>query len=254
MLLLFVIGLTQRHRPAVASAGRDTPCPASAGRLASNASGSASAASSRRWYSARGTSTAPSETSSGVAHCTSSSAGRPRAQQLDEPEQRRLRGVGARVEHRLGREEATARDAVEPAGEALGVPRLDRVRPAELVQPRVGDDEVVIDPAVRPRAGRRTRGSPRRSGVDAGSRSRGAARRSERDALKLSSGTIPRGSGDHQTSVPCNASGRCPCGRRPAACPVRGRRRAPRHRMGGRPEGARSPRWWEEARGACLYT
>ena len=71
-------------------------------------------------------------------------------EQRDEPEQRRLRRPGAPVELRLGREEAADPDAVEAAREPLVVPRLDRVRPAELVQPRVGGDEVLVDPAVRP--------------------------------------------------------------------------------------------------------
>ena len=79
-------------------------------------------------------------------------------EQPDEPEQRRLRRPGAAVELRLGREEAADPDAVEPAREPLVVPRLDRVRPAELVQPRVGGDEVLVDPAVRPCADRRSRG------------------------------------------------------------------------------------------------
>ena len=53
------------------------------------------------------------------------------AQQLDEPSERRLRGVCARVEHRLGGEEAADRDAVQPAREPLVVPCLD-----ECAQPR----------------------------------------------------------------------------------------------------------------------
>ena len=55
------------------------------------------------------------------------------------------------MEHRLGGEEAATRDSIEPAGEPFPVPGLERVRPAGLVQPRVGEDEVVVDPAVRPR-------------------------------------------------------------------------------------------------------
>ena len=71
-------------------------------------------------------------------------------QELDEPDERRLRGVGAHVEHRLGGEEPADRDAVEPAREAVVVPRLDRVRPAELVQPLVcGLDDPGVDPARR---------------------------------------------------------------------------------------------------------
>ena len=66
----------------------------------------------------------------------------------DEPEQRRLRGSAAPVELRLRGEEAAHPDTVEPAREPGLVPRLDGVRPAELVQARVRLDERRVDPAV----------------------------------------------------------------------------------------------------------
>ena len=69
---------------------------------------------------------------------------------VDEPQQRRLRGAGAPVELGLGSEEAADRDAVDTAGETLAVPGLDRVRPAERVEPLVRVDERLVDPSVRP--------------------------------------------------------------------------------------------------------
>ena len=71
-----------------------------------------------------------------------------RAEQLDQADERGLRGVGPRVEHGLGGEQPADRDSVEPAGEALVVPRFDRVRPAALVELAVRRDDVVVDPAL----------------------------------------------------------------------------------------------------------
>ena len=74
-----------------------------------------------------------------------------RAQPLDQRRERHLGGVGAHVELRLGREQAADLDAVEPAGErAVAVPDLDRVRPAERVQPLVGGADRRRDPAAGP--------------------------------------------------------------------------------------------------------
>ena len=75
-------------------------------------------------------------------------------QELDRRPARDLRRVGDPVEHRLAREEPADADAVQPADERAVLPRLDRVRPAELVQPRVRVDERRVDPTVRsPRVG-----------------------------------------------------------------------------------------------------
>ena len=208
VLLLFVIGLTN-DIGRLSYAWR-TACLRFS--RAPNASGSASAASSSRWYSARVTSTAPSETSSGVAHWTSSETRAARgAQQLDEPEQRRLRGAGPRVVHRLGREEAAARDAVEPAGEPFLVPGLDRVRPARLVQPRVGGDEVVVDPAVRPARVGTAADHLGERGVDPDLEpARRPAERSGRHGTRSSGDHRARARGDHQTSSPSARIGKIP--------------------------------------------
>ena len=69
----------------------------------------------------------------------------------DEVHERDLRGVTAPwlgdVEHRLTSEQPADRDTVQPAGEPpLVVVRLDRVRPAEPVQPPVRDPYLRRDP------------------------------------------------------------------------------------------------------------
>ena len=68
-------------------------------------------------------------------------------QELDEPDEGGLRGVGAHMEHRLGGEQPADRDAVQPAGETVGVPGLDGVRPAELVQLPIRGLDARVDPA-----------------------------------------------------------------------------------------------------------
>ena len=88
-------------------------------------------------------------------HCTSSSRGvgsasASAASRSTEGDERDLRGVGRRAEHRLPREEAADLHAVQAADEvALGGPGLDGVRPAEPVQLGVGLDDAGRDPAVR---------------------------------------------------------------------------------------------------------
>ena len=87
-----------------------------------------------------------------MSHWTSSMRrdGSPAARRSsNERDERRLRGARPREEHRLSREQAADRDSVEPAGEPLGVPRLDGVRPAEFVQAAVGGLDPAVDPAVR---------------------------------------------------------------------------------------------------------
>ena len=61
-------------------------------------------------------------------------------------------------------------------------------------------DELLVDPAVRADADRRSRASPPRTQCRCGSRSGGSTRRSDRLTCTPSSGTIPRGSGDHHPS------------------------------------------------------
>src|SRR5699024_2692526 len=69
-------------------------------------------------------------------------------EQLDESDESDLRGIRAPVEHRLAREQATDRDAVEPADQLTVLPRLHRVRPAEAVQLQVGRTDRRRYPAV----------------------------------------------------------------------------------------------------------
>ena len=177
----------------------------------------------------------------GVDHCTSSSAsGAARlhpAQELDEPENARLRGAGARVELRLGREETTDRDAVEAAREPVVVPRLDGVRPAELVQrpctaathrrrssrgspgPRTAADhlrERRVDPDLVAPAARRSErdGRGRRAGR------RRAARRPPADRDRRSRASGRGRAGTPASSVPGSRSAptaQASCGSRPAA-------------------------------------
>ena len=134
---------------------------------------------------------------------------------------------------------------------ALVVPGLDRVRPAELVQPRVGGDELLVDPAVG-RRGRRSRDHLGERRVDADLEAAppaGASARRER-----ATGITARRGGDHQTRSPSTRIGKSPSGRRRAASPARDRRRSPTRRAGSRRADARASRGWEGARRACLYT
>jgi hypothetical protein len=68
------------------------------------------------------------------------------SEMLDECEERGLRGARAAMELRLGGEETADPDAVEPTREPVGVPGLDGVRPAELVQSEIGGSERRVDP------------------------------------------------------------------------------------------------------------
>src|SRR3954454_184482 len=70
-------------------------------------------------------------------------------QQLDGRPARDLRRVGDAVEHRLAREEAPDAQALEPARELAVAPRLDAVRPPELVQPGVRVYERLVERAVQ---------------------------------------------------------------------------------------------------------
>ena len=89
----------------------------------------------------------------GVHHCTSNSTAPPAPRRSTVSTKRDLRGVRDSVEHRLAGEEPTDGDAVEPADErplAAGIaPDLDAVRPAQLVERRVGVDERLVDPPAR---------------------------------------------------------------------------------------------------------
>src|SRR6059058_1975493 len=58
----------------------------------------------------------------------------PLAQALRAGSEGDLRGAGLAMEHRLAGEERAHGDSVQSAGEAIFVPDLDAVRPAEVVQ------------------------------------------------------------------------------------------------------------------------
>ena len=161
------------------------------------------------------------------------------AEQLDETDERGLRGVGPGVEHRLGREQPADRDAVEAAGEPLGVPRLDRVRPAELVRAAVRVDDPRVDPA------RRVAGSCA-AGDDGAERRVDAQLEAPRGALQRSRESERLQRHDRRAApvrtsrcATRAASGRARAGRPRAACRARGRLRAPRGRPGGRRAAAR---------------
>ena len=69
-----------------------------------------------------------------------------RPQVLRQPHERDFRRVGRAREHRLAKEYAADRDAVEPADELAVAPTLERMRPAEPVQSRIGRGHLVRDP------------------------------------------------------------------------------------------------------------
>ena len=145
------------------------------------------------------------------------------------------------MEHRLRREEPADRDAVEAAREALVVPRLDRVRPPELVQSLVRVDDPGVDPARRVARSRAAADDVRRRRCRRASRS--AARHGGASATARSRRAERPRAGRARTSRSCRrtASGRGRGGRRRAASRARGRRRPPRGRRGGRraaPRGA----------------
>ena len=71
-------------------------------------------------------------------------------EQAHQAHQRDLRGVGLVVEHRLAGEQAADGHAVQPAHEPTVAPGLDRVHPAELVEPEVRLADLAVDPARRP--------------------------------------------------------------------------------------------------------
>ena len=103
-----------------------------------------------------------------------------RAESLHEADEGGLRRIRARVEHRLGGEEAADRDAVEAAGQPLLVPRLDRVGPAELVEPGVRRSDGV----------RRSSSSARPAAHSRRGRRRTRCRRGSRTSVRLAGATV----------------------------------------------------------------
>ena len=172
-------------------------------------------------------------------HVEEARLGRAPAQALDEPEQGHLRRVRANRELRLGGEEPADPEAVQPAGETLVVPRLDRMGPAELVEPHVRVDHRVVDPSVRARrvgtAPDHARRTPCRPGArtapTSGAASATRARRRVGSRLAAAATTM--------SARRRSASGTARAGRRRAAVP--GSRSAPRAQAScGWPSGGRA--------------
>ena len=175
--------------------------------------------------------TTPSEARCSVRHCTSStrrSACSSRSRST-RPTSATFEASRDPVEHRLAGEQAADRDAVQAADQLAVLPGLHRVRPAQLVQPGVGREDLVVDPGAVA-AGRRRRGPPRRrrcrrappsGGRPAAASGRPAGRRA----------AAPRAPPATTTASPRpgrpTASGTAPAGRPRAACPARGRRPSP---------------------------
>src|SRR5262245_16702764 len=68
------------------------------------------------------------------------------SQLFDQSGQRDLRCVSHPMEHRLAKERATNRNAVEPAGKLSLLPRFYRMRVAERMQIFVARDDLLVDP------------------------------------------------------------------------------------------------------------
>ena len=93
------------------------------------------------------------------AHLAIDEAHVPAREPLHRADERDLRRVGPVREHRLAEEGAAERDAVEPARERFALPRLERVREPEPMQPLVRVDHLRHDPGavlIRPLARRAT--------------------------------------------------------------------------------------------------
>ena len=171
-------------------------------------------------------------------------------QYVDEPQQRRLRGAGAPVELGLGSEEAADRDAVDTAGETLAVPGLDRVRPAERVEPLVRVDEPARRSIRAAVPGRRSRASPLRTRCPGESRTGARTGAASATAGRARPGS-PRAPAE-TTRRACRrpSSERFPAGMRRAACPAPDRPRTPTRREDVRRTDARDPTCSVAARSA----
>ena len=69
-------------------------------------------------------------------------------QPRDQPGERDLRCIGDAADHRFAEESAAQRQPVEPAGEPITVPHLDRMRMALLVQRDEGGFDLAVDPCL----------------------------------------------------------------------------------------------------------
>ena len=136
---------------------------------------SASAASGR--YSARVTSTAPSERRCGVVHCTSNSAAPSSRSSSTVAQHATFDASVTRWNIDSPAKNPPIRTPYRPPTSSPPSPRLDAVRPTQLVQPRVRVDERLVDPTVRTarigaRAHHVARTRCRRGSRNAGSRAR----------------------------------------------------------------------------------
>ena len=126
-------------------------------------------------------------------------------QQVDQAEQRDLRGVGLAVEHRLPGEQPADRDAVQPAGEPAVAPRLDRVRPSPARGARCSPPGRRRRSSRRAAAGRRRRRAPRRTRCRPGSRSGGRSGAATGSPASRRAAAPPRSTGLHQPTSPVGA-------------------------------------------------
>ena len=91
---------------------------------------------------------APRDARCSLHHCTSSNVIPVDRIEIHQRHERDLRRVALDVKHRLAGEESVDPDAVQASRKtAAAIERLDAVGPAKLVQPRIGLDDLVGDPA-----------------------------------------------------------------------------------------------------------
>ena len=97
------------------------------------------------------------------------------------------------MKHRFAGEEPVDADAVEPSSKlTITVEHLDAVRPSELVQSRIGGDEVFADPAVFARRIGARADDARETGVDPNLVPLGALPHRPRDAQPIERHDAPR--------------------------------------------------------------
>ena len=70
------------------------------------------------------------------------------AQMLHQCHERNFRSISDAMKHRFAKKSATHRDAVKAAGQPAFSPGFDGMRVAELIESRVGLDNLAIDPGI----------------------------------------------------------------------------------------------------------
>ena len=195
-----------------------------------DASGVGRTPARRRRYSARGPRRRPARPGAGSATARRAAAvGVPSSSRSTSADQRDLRGVALAVEHRLPREQPADRHAVQPADEPAVAPGLDRVRPAQLVQPEVRRPDLGRRSSPTGRAGSAQASTTSSKAVSTRISNRARTARSDRETRSPSSGSTPRSyraEPRHRAPAAARpASGTGRAGRPPAACP--GSRSAP---------------------------